>query len=260
MPYPIYTIDAFTDTLFGGNPAACCPLKEFLPTATMQQLANENNLSETAFFVKNPDNTYQLRWFTPEVEMDLAGHPTLATAFLIFNVLGHETHTIQFHTKSGMLTVEKKDDLLVMNFPARMPVPVTAPDALLKGFSQKPVSVWKSRDYFLVYDQQEDIENLVPDFQWLNQVDTLGIIVTSRGKESDFVCRFFVPNSAIGEDPVTGSAHATLIPFWAKELDKQELTSIQLSKRRGHLWCSAIGDRVTIAGKAVLYMKGEYYL
>lgn len=260
MTYPIYTIDAFTDTLFGGNPAACCPLTAFLPTQTMQKLANENNLSETAFFVKNPDNSYHIRWFTPEFEIDLAGHPTLATAFLIFTILGHDSDTIQFHTKSGLLTVVQKEDLLVMNFPARMPVACTPPEALLKGFSIKPAQVLQSRDYFLVYDTQEDIEQLVPDYLWLNQLDTLGIIVTSKGNLSDFVCRFFVPNSTIAEDPVTGSAHATLIPYWSQVLGKKDMTSIQLSRRKGHLWCSSLGERVTIAGKAVLYMKGEYYL
>ena len=260
MPYPIYTVDAFTDKIFGGNPAACCSLSEFLPDTVMQKLANENNLSETAFFVKNPDNSYQLRWFTPEVEMDLAGHPTLATAFVIFNELGHHSDTIQFHTKSGVLSVTKNGEWLVMNFPSRMPLACEIPEALLKGFSIPPVKILKSRDYFLVYESQEDIEKVIPNFIFLNKLDSLGIIITAKGNESDFVCRFLVPNSVIGEDPVTGSAHATLIPYWANELNKTELTSIQLSKRKGHIWCGYKGDRVTISGRAVLYMKGEYYL
>jgi len=260
MSYPIYTVDAFTDKVFGGNPAACCPLQEFLPIELMQKLANENNLSETAFFVKNGDGSYNLKWFTPEVEMDLAGHPTLATAFVIFNELGHESDTIQFHTNSGILTVIKKSNLFEMNFPARMPIACTAPDDLLKGFNIQPAQVLQSRDYFLVYNSQEEIENVVPNYNFLNKVDTLGIIITAIGNASDFVCRFLVPNSVIGEDPVTGSAHATLIPYWAKELNKTDMTSIQLSKRKGHLWCGSRGDRVTISGKAVLYMKGEYFL
>lgn len=260
MRYPIYTVDAFTDKVFGGNPAACCPLPEFLPTETMQKLANENNLSETAFFVKNADNSYNLKWFTPEVEMDLAGHPTLATAFVIFTELGHDSDTIQFHTNSGLLTVVKKGDLLEMNFPSRMPVTCNPPEDLLNGFSIQPKEVLKSRDYFLVYESQEQVEQVVADFNYLNKVDTLGIIITAKGNASDFVCRFLVPNSVIGEDPVTGSAHATLIPYWAKVLGKDDLTSIQLSKRKGHLWCGSRSDRVTIAGKAVLYMKGEYFL
>ncbi|MEN9684421.1 MAG: hypothetical protein RLZZ28_207 [Bacteroidota bacterium] len=260
MSYPIYTVDAFTDKVFGGNPAACCPLEAFFSTDIMQQLANENNLSETAFFVKKEDHSYDLRWFTPEVEMDLAGHPTLATAYIIFNELGHPGDTISFHTRSGLLTVVKKGDLLEMNFPARMPQPCELPEQLIRGFSIKPRQVLKSRDYFLVYDSVEEIIEVKPDYNHLNKLDTLGIIITAKGNESDFVCRFLVPNSVIGEDPVTGSAHASLIPYWAKELNKTELSSIQLSKRKGHLYCGFLGDRVTIAGKAVLYMKGEYFL
>lgn len=260
MSYPIYTVDAFTDHVFGGNPAAVCPLTAWLPAATMQQLANENNLSETAFFVKKADGSYDIRWFTPELEIDLAGHPTLASAHIIFNEIGHESDTIRFHCKSGELTVVKKGDLLQMNFPARMPVACTPPAELLKGFNIPPAEVLRSRDYFLVYNSEEEIKQLVPDFSQLNQVETLGVIVTAKGQEVDFVSRFFVPNSVIGEDPVTGSAHATLIPYWAQQLDKQDLTAVQLSKRKGHLWCSAVGDRVTISGKAVLYMKGSYFL
>ena len=258
MPYPIYTVDAFTDHIFGGNPAAVCPLEKWLPTETMQQLANENNLSETAFFVKREDGNYDIRWFTPELEIDLAGHPTLATAFVIFSELGYMSDMITFHCKSGILTVVKKGDQLEMNFPARMPIACIPPDDLLKGFNIVPAKVLRSRDYFLVYHSQEEVEKVVADFNYLNKVDTLGIIITAKGNKADFVSRFFVPNSVIGEDPVTGSAHATLIPYWAKELNKPSMTAIQLSKRKGHLRCGFEGDRVTIGGKAVLYMKGEY--
>jgi PhzF family phenazine biosynthesis protein len=258
--YPIYTVDAFTDHIFGGNPAAVCPLEEWLPAETMQRLANENNLSETAFFVKRDDRSFDIRWFTPELEIDLAGHPTLATAFVIFEELDYEQDTITFHCKSGELTVTQKNSRLEMNFPARMPIACTPPPELLKGFSIAPAKVLRSRDYFLVYDTQEEVENAVPDFNWLNQVETLGFIITAKGNKADFVSRFFVPNSVIGEDPVTGSAHATLIPYWATELNKNSLTAIQLSKRKGHLWCGFHGERVTIAGYAVLYMKGEYFL
>ena len=260
MPYPIYTVDAFTDHIFGGNPAAVCPLEKWLPTETMQQLANENNLSETAFFVKREDGSYDIRWFTPELEIDLAGHPTLATAFVIFSELGHHADIITFHCQSGILTVVKKGDQLEMNFPARMPLACIPPDDLLKGFNLAPAKVLRSRDFFLVYNSQEEIEKVVADFNYLNKVDTLGIIITSKGNEADFVSRFFVPNSVIGEDPVTGSAHATLIPYWAQELNKTSMTAIQLSRRKGHVWCGFQGDRVTIGGKAVLYMKGEYNL
>lgn len=258
MSFPIYTVDAFTDHIFGGNPAAVCPLDSWLPTETMQQLANENNLSETAFFVARGDGEFEIRWFTPELEIDLAGHPTLATAFVIFNELGFTGDLIRFHSQSGLLTVAKNGDLLEMNFPARMPVACEAPDDLVKGFSIAPSKVLQSRDYFLVYDSQEQVEQAVPDYTRLNRLSTLGIIITAIGNTVDFVSRFFVPNSVIGEDPVTGSAHATLIPYWAKELSKDKLTAMQLSKRKGHLWCAQNGDRVTISGKAVLYMKGSY--
>lgn len=260
MSYPIYTVDAFTDHIFGGNPAACCPLDEFLPTSIMQQLAMENNLSETAFFVKNPDDSYQIKWFTPEQEIDLAGHPTLACAHVIFHELNHPSDTLLFHSKSGPLTVTKDGEWLKMDFPSRMPEACDIPSNLLEGFSIQPIEVWKSRDYFLVFNLQEDIEKLVPNFHFLNQVDTLGIIVTAKGNEVDFVSRFFVPNSTIGEDPVTGSAHASLIPYWAKTLNKTHLKAIQLSKRRGDLICEFEGDRVKIAGKAISYMKGQYFI
>ena len=260
MNYPIYTVDAFTDHIFGGNPAAVCPLQEWLPSETMQQLASENNLSETAFFVKREDGSYDIRWFTPELEIDLAGHPTLATAFVIFSELGYASDTITFHSKSGVLTIIQKNGRLEMNFPARMPVTCTPPEDLLKGFNLCPAKVLRSRDYFLVYRTQEEVENAVADFNYLNKVETLGFIITAPGNNADFVSRFFVPNSVIGEDPVTGSAHATLIPYWAGELNKTTMTAIQLSNRKGHIWCGFHGERVTIAGNAVLYMKGEYFL
>ncbi|MFP5042568.1 PhzF family phenazine biosynthesis protein [Parasediminibacterium sp. JCM 36343] len=258
MPYHLYQVDAFTNTIFGGNPAAVCPLQEWLPTEKMQQLANENNLSETAFFVQEGDGFY-IRWFTPEFEIDLAGHPTLATAHVLFNCLGYEKDTIRFNSNSGILEVVKKEgNILEMNFPSRMPLEAVPPPELLAGFNIQPKAVYKSRDYVLVYNTQAEIANLIPNFSILNQVETMGIIVTAPGDECDFVSRFFVPNSVIGEDPVTGSAHATLIPFWAKELNKNTLVARQISKRGGLLFCEAKGDRVTIAGESVLYMKGEY--
>ena len=258
--YPIYQVDAFTDTLFGGNPAAVCPLQAWLPDYIMQQLAMENNLSETAFFVQKGD-IFEIRWFTPEMEIDLAGHPTLATAHIIFNILQTATQTIHFESKSGALWVEKNHDLLVMNFPARMPNKVTEiPEGLMDGFNIKPLEVWKSRDFLLIYPDEDTVLSLVPNFHQLNTLNTLGIIVSAQGKHCDFVSRFFVPNSVIGEDPVTGSAHATLIPFWHHKLNKNNLVAQQLSKRSGKLWCEMKNDRVNIAGKTILYMKGEYYL
>ncbi len=257
--FPIYQVDAFTRELFGGNPAAVCPLNEWLPDDVMQKLAAENNLSETAFFVPQGDG-YHLRWFTPEFEIDLCGHATVATAFVIFNCLGYSGNTIQFYSKSGSLTVQKKKDIIELNFPARMPVPAEPHDNLLKGLNIAPAKILRSRDYFLVYEDEDTIRQIVPDFRYLNQLEgTVGIIVTAAAKEVDFVSRFFVPNSVIGEDPVTGSAHCNLIPYWAKELNKNRLVARQLSARQGTLYCEAKDDRVLIGGYAILYSKGEFY-
>jgi PhzF family phenazine biosynthesis protein len=257
--FPIYQVDAFTNKLFGGNPAAVCPLQEWLPDEIMQKLATENNLSETAFFVKE-DEQYHIRWFTPEYEIDLCGHATLASSYVIFNKLDHTSDTIHFTCKSGKLEVKKRNDLIELNFPCRMPEQCEAPEALLKGINYQPSKVLKSRDYFLVYDDEETISKIKPDFNFLNQLDVVGVIVTAPGKEVDFVSRFFVPNSVIGEDPATGSAHCNLIPYWAKELQKNELTATQLSERKADFICQNKGDRVLMAGNAVLYLKGEYYL
>lgn len=258
-PLTIYQVDAFTSTLFGGNPAAVCPLQTWLPDNVMQKLAAENNLSETAFFVQE-EQGFHLRWFTPEFEIDLCGHATLATAFVLFNELNFMQEVIKFNTKSGILEVRKKGDLIELNFPSRMPELCVAPDALLKGINLPPLKVLKSRDYFLVYEDEDLIKQIVPDFNYLNTLDAVGVIVTAAAKEVDFVSRFFVPNSVIGEDPVTGSAHCNLIPYWAKELNKTVFTAKQLSARQGELFCEDKGERVTIAGNAVLYLKGEFYL
>ncbi len=257
--YPFYQVDAFTEHLFGGNPAAVCPLKEWLPTEIMQLLAMENNLSETAFFVQQGD-TFHIRWFTPEVEIDLAGHPTLATAYVIFHELGYDKNIIHFESKSGALYVTNNSGLLEMNFPSRMPETCHPPTALLEGLSHQPQHIYKSRDYMLVYKDEAEVRKFVPDFEWLNKVETLGIIITAPGNDCDFVSRFFVPNSVIGEDPVTGSAHATLIPYWSKVLNKTTMIARQVSRRGGLLFCEAQDNRVTIAGKAVLYLKGEYFV
>lgn len=256
---PFYHIDAFTQKLFGGNPAAVCPLENWLPDEVMQKLARENNLSETAFFVKEGDG-YYIRWFTPDFEIDLCGHATLASAYLLFHHLNYSSDTILFNCKSGLLKVMRKGDKVELDFPSRMPQPAEAPDNLLKGLNIAPKQVLKARDYFLVYEDENDIRQIVADFSYLNKVDTVGIIVTSSGKEVDFVSRFFVPNSVISEDPVTGSAHCSLIPYWSNQLNKPEMTAKQLSAREGQLFCCDKGERVTIAGYAVLYMKGTYYL
>jgi PhzF family phenazine biosynthesis protein len=225
----------------------------------MQKLAAENNLSETAFFVKEGAD-YHIRWFTPEFEIDLCGHATLASAYILFHHLNHPDHIVRFTCKSGVLEVTKKGDLIELDFPSRMPQPAEAPEALLKGLNIAPQKILKSRDYFLVYDDERVIPQIVPDYNYLNTVDSIGIIVTAPGKDVDFVSRFFVPNSVIGEDPVTGSAHCNLIPYWAQQLNKSTLVARQLSARGGLLFCEHKGERVTMAGKAVLYLKGEYYI
>ncbi|MFY7651287.1 MAG: PhzF family phenazine biosynthesis protein [Chitinophagaceae bacterium] len=261
-PYPYYQVNAFSNSVYGGNPAGVCPLTAWLPTDVMQQLAAENNLSETAFFVPREDGSFDIRWFTPEFEIDLAGHPTLATAWVIFNYLAFNGIQIVFHSKSGPLYVTKKQHLLEMDFPSRMPVDKEVPLALKEGIVGKtPLAVFKSRDWVLQFENAADVANIEVDYTWLNKLeDTVGIIATAPGNDCDFVSRFFVPNSVIGEDPVTGSAHATLVPFWAEKLGKTSLLAKQISKRGGVLYCESKGDRVKIAGECVLYLKGEYYL
>jgi len=257
MTIPIYQADAFTDKLFGGNPAAVCPLQEWLPDATMQRIAQENNLAETAFIVKT-DNGYFLRWFMPESEIDLCGHATLATAHILFTELGHEWDTIYFDTvKAGTLVVKRDGDKYVMDFPSRPPFAADAPEGLIEALGgKKPQEVWRSRDYLLVYETEEDITGITPDHAALSKIDTLGIIVTAPGNEIDFVSRFFAPAASVPEDPVTGSAHCNLIPYWAGRLGKNSLHAYQLSARHGELWCELKGDRVLMAGNAVTYLRG----
>lgn len=258
----IYQADAFTDQLFGGNPAAVCPLAEWLPDETMQQIALENNLADTAFFVPDGEG-FMLRWFTPELEIDLCGHATLASAHLLYTELSYAKEAINFKTKvAGTLTVSKKDDLYTLDFPSRPPQPCEIPDILLEalGGSSTPFSIQKSRDYFLVYEKEEDIINLKPDFALLGKIDVIGIIVTAPGKEVDFVSRFFAPSCSVPEDPVTGSAHCTLIPYWAKRLGKNSMHAYQLSARKGEIWCENKGDRVLISGKAITFLRGEIFV
>ena len=261
MTVPIYQADAFTDKLFGGNPAAICPLDEWLPDETMQKIAVENNLAETAFFVKN-DTGYKLRWFTPEYEIDLCGHATLASAHILFTELGHAGDTINFETiKAGTLTVKKDGDKYAMDFPSRPAIHIEPPIGLIEALGEKrPLEVLRSRDYFLVYESEKDITDISPDFYALSKMDTVGVIVTSKGKNVDFVSRFFAPGAGIPEDPVTGSAHCNLIPYWAAKLGKNKLHAYQLSARKGELWCELKGDRVLMSGKAVTYLKGEIFV
>ena len=256
MKLPIYQVDAFTSKLFGGNPAAVCPLEYWLEDGIMQSIAAENNLAETAYFVKK-ENHFELRWFTPEAEVDLCGHATLATAYVIFNLLKSETDKITFQTKSGKLEVIKRNDLLVMDFPSRKPVATEIPEGLIEAIGKAPNEVLQSRDLLLVYETEEDVLSLQPDFSLLKKIDCFGYITTAKGNKVDFVSRFFAPKEGINEDPVTGSSHSTLIPFWAERLGKNELLARQISKRGGELFCKLLGDRVEIAGNAVLYLTGS---
>lgn len=256
MKIPIYQVDAFTDKIFSGNPAAVCPLEKWIPAAAMQSIAMENNLSETAFFVRK-GSVFKIRWFTPAIEVDLCGHATLASAHVIFKHLGHAQPQITFLSKSGELKASLKKDLIYLDFPAYDPIPVGSPPAaLLKGLGKKPKEVLKGRDYLAVFKTEADILALQPDFAELNKLDCLGIIATAKGDKSDFVSRFFAPRAGILEDPVTGSAHTLLIPFWAKRFHKKKLHAFQLSKRRGEMFCELQGKRVLIGGHARTFLKG----
>jgi PhzF family phenazine biosynthesis protein len=259
MKLQLYQVDAFTNKLFGGNPAAVVPLDKWIDDNIMQKIAMENNLAETVFFVPG-NNDYHIRWFTPELEIDLCGHATLASAYVLYNYLGYTQPAIRFNSKSGELLVTKKGNKLELNFPARMPEHVTEyPEELLKGLGiSSPVAVYKSRDYVVELETQKDVQQVKPDFSLLNKINVIGIIVTAPGADCDFVSRFFAPNCGIPEDPVTGSSHSTLIPFWAEKLNKTKLFARQLSQRQGELWCELLkNDRVLIAGECVFYMKGE---
>lgn len=260
MKLEIYQIDAFAKEVFKGNPAAICPLEKWLDADLMQKIALENNLSETAFFVKNGD-VYEIRWFTPTFEIDLCGHATLASAFVIFEILKLEESIINFHShKSGKLSVEKKGDVLTLDFPSRPVSPVEIPEGLIEAVGKEPKEVFKARDYFLVYENEQEILDINPNFSKLLEVDTLGVIVTAKGESSDFVSRFFAPEVGVFEDSVTGSSHCNLIPFWAERLGKNELFARQISARGGELFCELRGNRVKIGGNAVLYLKGEIYV
>src|SRR5829696_1911367 len=257
MNLTIYQVDAFTKEVFKGNPAAICPLTEWLPAEKMQRIALENNLSETAFFVPNGD-VYEIRWFTPTFEIDLCGHATLASAFVIFEILKTQETLIKFHShKSGELTVEKQGERLILDFPSRPVSPTEAPDGLIEALGKAPKEVLKARDYFLVYESEQEILAIAPDFSKLLEIDAHGFIVTAKGDSADFVSRFFAPEVGVFEDPVTGSAHCNLIPYWSEKLGKTEMFARQVSARGGELFCVLAGDRVKIGGSAALYLKGE---
>jgi PhzF family phenazine biosynthesis protein len=255
MRIPLYQIDAFTSRLFSGNPAAVCPLEEWLDAATMQAIAAENNLSETAFFVRS-GGAYALRWFTPAVEVDLCGHATLASAFVILEILDPAAEAVGFETRSGELVVRRRDDLLEMDFPARPPQPCEANPALAAALGKVPRELWQTRDYLAVYDSEDDIRALAPDMKALAAVGHFAACVTAPGREADFVSRFFAPASGVPEDPVTGSSHCALTPYWSRRLGKKDLHAVQASARGGELFCHDGGDRVRLAGRAVKYLEG----
>lgn len=257
MKIPIYQIDAFTGKIFDGNPAAVCPLKSWLPDETMQKIALENNLSETAFFVKT-GNVYKIRWFTPSIEVDLCGHATLATAHVLFNHLDYENDIIFLESNSGNLRVKKEDDMLVLDFPAGFYESISIPSNLTEALGSEPIDAGKALDYLIaVYDDEDFIANLKPDFQLLGQLPCHAIIVTAKGKKVDFVSRMFAPAIGIDEDPVTGSAHTILTPYWSHKLGKVRMNARQISARGGDLTCKISGDRVEIGGRAVTYLVGE---
>lgn len=262
MNLTIYQVDAFTKQVFTGNPAAVCPLREWLPIDAMQKISLENNLSETAFFVKK-DGVYEIRWFTPTIEIDLCGHATLASAFVIFNFTGETESVINLYShRSGNLSVEKQDDRLILDFPAHLPVECELPSGVAEAVGGAPVKSWTAQGnmLMLLFESEDEIKSLQPDMSALSKLAYDEVIVTAKSAGADFVSRLFAPRIGIPEDPVTGATHCSLIPYWAQQLGKEKLYARQLSARGGELFCELKGERVKIGGNAALYMKGEIYI
>lgn len=255
MKIPMFQVDAFTSQVFRGNPAAVCLLESWPDDATLQSIAAENNLSATAYLVGG-DGGYDIRWMTPTQEVDLCGHATLASAFVLFAGAEREREELVLRSRSGELKVRRDADLLTLDFPSRPPQPMTASEDLLEGLGRPPREVWAARDYLAVFETEEEVRTLAPDFARLAHVDRFAVIATARGTRVDFVSRFFAPRRGIPEDPVTGSAHSTLVPFWSKRLGKKKLHTLQVSARGGELFCEDRGDRVAISGRAVRYLEG----
>jgi PhzF family phenazine biosynthesis protein len=262
MNYPIYQVDAFTQACFGGNPAAVMPLSEWLPDDTMQSLAMENNLAETAFFVASEgEEDFHLRWFTPNNEIDLCGHATLASAYVIFNELQWPNDSISFITQSGRLEVTRSTRGLTLNFPARPPEAAEVPEGLLKALGVTQVKYsGRARDWLIELENEAEVQALKPDFSEFKLHSDRALIACAKGDKVDFVSRFFAPEYGIDEDPVTGSAHCTSVPYWAEKLGKNTLQAKQLSDRGGDLFCQLEGERVFMSGHCVLFMKGQVYL
>ena len=259
-----YVVDVFTDKAFGGNPAGICIMDSRLPDETLQNIAMENNLSETAFPVKR-DGYYDLRWFTPTLEIDLCGHATMGSAYVLFNFVETTADTLEFHTQSGILTVKRKGDMLWMDFPSRPAFPIPHIDSIDRALGITHYELYKSADMLVVLDNEETLKSIQPDFDILENVkeeagmpgDNFGVIITAPGGDCDFVSRYFAPNAGVNEDPVTGRAHCVLIPYWSGRLEKKAMTARQLSKRGGRIWCEDAGQRVKIGGQVVLYLTGE---
>ena len=253
MELRLLQIDTFTDVVLGGNPAAVCPLDAWLDDPTMQAIAAENNLSETAFFVPEGEG-YNLRWFTPNVEVDLCGHATLAAAFVVFEELKPNTKRVDFATKSGRLTVVRAGADLVMDFPAQPATPVRPPELLVGALGEPPIEVLAGADYVAVFENATDVAQLEPDLGMLMQLDRRGVVATAPGDDSDYVLRFFAPKNAVPEDPVSGNVQTALVPYWSHKLGKPRMTVRQLSARGGAMVCEDHGERISIAGRAVRYM------
>ena len=260
MTIPIYQVDAFTQGPFSGNPAAVCPLDAWLDDATMQSIAAENNLAETAFLVATGSG-YDLRWFTPAIEVDLCGHATLAAGYVVLNHLQPDLDAVAFETMSGRLVVSRDGDRLSMDFPARAPTPMGTSQALNEALGEVPSEVHLSRDILAVFDDEASVRRLSPDQAGLFALgEGMGVIVSARGDTVDFVSRFFAPKAGVAEDPVTGSAHCTLVPFWAERLGKSCLVAHQVSPRGGELLCEHRGERVIMSGRCTLFLTGSIHL
>ncbi|MES1216825.1 MAG: PhzF family phenazine biosynthesis protein [Bacteroidota bacterium] len=257
MTLTLYQLDAFTDKLFGGNPAAVVPLDAWIDDKLMQDIAMENNLADTAFFVRDGDE-FAVRWFTPVMEINLCGHATLASSYVLYNILGYTKPTITYNSKSGKLVVEKKEDMFLMDFPSWKPEKINEyPSVLLEALGiDEVVAVHKYRDLLVELNKEEDVKNIRPDFTLLKKMGEK-VIITAPGRKVDFVSRFFAPIAGIDEDPVTGSAHSQLIPFWSEKLGKKIMYAKQLSQRGGDIYCEQNGQRVVLGGTCIFYMKGE---
>jgi len=256
MELTIYHIDAFTSKLFAGNPAAVCPLYSWLPDNKMQKIAFENNLSETAFFVQKGDG-FHIRWFSPTNEVNLCGHATLASAFVLFHMLDYDQNVVEFESKSGLLKVIKDDDNLILDFPAQPPTPTEISQEIINALNITPIECLESQDLIVVLNDENDVKSIEPKFDEMKKLRLRGVIIPAQSKKKDFVARCFFPDIGSNEDPVTGSAYTQLTPYWATKLGKDIFKAKQLSERGGELICELYNDRVLISGKAVIYMEGK---